>query len=67
MISKFIISSFFLMLISSCIKPYACECEYVKEQPVKTSHVLVYANKQNKDEACGKNNKDSTVVCHVKE
>jgi hypothetical protein len=67
MLKKLIIPAFFLALISSCIKPYACECEYVKEQPVRKSHLLVYANKQNKNEACEKNNKDSTVVCHVKE
>jgi hypothetical protein len=61
------ILAFSAALMYSCIKPYACECEYVKEQPVKKSHILIYANKQNKQESCEKHNKDSTVVCRIKE
>lgn len=67
MIKQLIIFAFLCLFASSCIKPYACECEYVKEQPVRTSHLLVYANNHNKNEACEKNNKDSTLVCHLKE
>jgi hypothetical protein len=67
MLNRVLISGFFTLLAYSCIKPYACECEHVKEQPVKKSHILIYANKQNKQDACGKHNKDSTVVCKIKE
>ena len=51
----------------SCLKPYACECEYVYTSPVQKSHLLVYATKNNKEEACAKSNKDTSLVCKVKE
>ena len=51
----------------SCIKPYACECEYVYTTPVQKSHILVYSTKKNRNEACSKSNKDTSVVCKVKE
>ena len=51
----------------SCIKPYACECEHVYTVPVQKSHILVYANKKNKEEACIKNGKDTSIVCKLKE
>ncbi len=55
------------MMVYSCIKPYACECEYVYTTPVQKSHVLVYSTKKNKDEACSKNDKDTSLVCKIKE
>jgi hypothetical protein len=67
MIKRIFIIGSLLVLTYSCIKPYACECEYVYTSPVQKSHILVYASKHNKDEACTKQNKDTSVVCHVKE
>ena len=66
MLKRILISACLPLLVYSCIKPYACECAYVKEQPVKKSHILIYASKRNKQEACEKHNKDSTVVCKIK-
>ncbi|MBL7894379.1 MAG: hypothetical protein JNK50_03725 [Bacteroidia bacterium] len=53
------------IFMHSCLKPYACECDhpYTKQK----SHVLVYSTKNNKENACAKNSKDTTVVCTVKE
>jgi hypothetical protein len=67
MIKRFLIFSFFTALACSCIKPHACECEYVYTQPVQRSHVVVYSTKKNKDKACEKNGRDTSVVCHIKE
>lgn len=67
MIKKIFILACLSTMTYSCIKPYACECEYVYTTPVQKSHVLVYASKNNKDEACSKSNKDTSVVCKVKE
>lgn len=55
------------MLCYSCIKPYACECTYVYTQPQQQSHVLVYSTKNNRQNACDKQNKDTSLVCKIKE
>ena len=67
MLKKIFIPGCLAVIMYSCIKPHACECEYVYTTPVQKSHVLVYASKSNKDEACSKQNKDTSVVCKVKE
>lgn len=67
MLKRLLIFTFFLSLSYSCIKPYACECDYVYTTPVQHSHILVYASKNNKNEACSKNNKDTSLVCRLKE
>ena len=51
----------------SCIKPHACECTYVYTTPQQKTHILVYAKNSNKEDACKANNKDTSVVCTVKE
>ncbi len=56
-----------MSLAYSCIKPYACECNYVYTKPIQHSHTLVYANKKNKNQACEKQGRDTSVVCKVKE
>lgn len=56
-----------LVLGYSCIKPYACECTYVYTQPQQKSHILVYSTKANKQNACDKNNRDTSFVCKIKE
>lgn len=67
MLKKIFILGFLATMAYSCIKPYACECEHVYTIPVQKSHILVYANKKNKEEACVKNGKDTSVVCKLKE
>ncbi len=67
MLKRFFILAFFLSFACSCIKPYACECSYVYTNPVQKSHTLVYANKKNKNQACEKQGRDTSVVCKVKE
>ena len=67
MIKKILIFGCTVIMAYSCIKPYACECEYVYTMPVQKSHILVYANKKNKAEACEKNGKDTSIVCKLKE
>ena len=67
MLKKIFILACFLTMTYSCIKPYACECEYVYTVPVQKSHILVYSTKKNKNEACAKNNRDTSLVCKVKE
>lgn len=67
MLKKIFILGSIIPIAYSCIKPYACECEHVYTSPVQKSHILVYASKKNKEEACSKNNKDTSVVCKVKE
>lgn len=51
----------------SCIKPYACECTYIYTEPQQKSHILVYSTKQNRQNACDKNNRDTSFVCKIKE
>lgn len=67
MLKRLFIFSSLLILAYSCIKPYACECEYIHTNPVQKSHILVYSTKKNKDKACTTQNKDTTTVCHVKD
>lgn len=67
MLKKIFILGFLATMTYSCIKPYACECEYVYTTPVQKSHLLVYATKNNKEEACSKSNKDTSIVCKVKD
>lgn len=67
MLKKIFIFGCLLTMAYSCIKPYACECEYVYTTPVQKSHILVYSTKKNKEEACSKQDKDTSVVCHIKE
>jgi hypothetical protein len=52
------------LLLSSCIKPYACECD--NKSTLQKSHVLIYASKSNSDEACRKNGQDTTITCILK-
>lgn len=67
MFKRLFIFSSLLIFTYSCIKPYACECEYIYTSPVQKSHILVYASKKNKEKACSAQDKDTSVVCKVKE
>ena len=67
MLKKIFILGVLANMTYSCIKPDACECEYVYTSPVQKSHLLVYATKKNKEEACSKSNKDTSIVCKVKD
>ncbi|HWY12866.1 MAG TPA: hypothetical protein VN026_16140 [Bacteroidia bacterium] len=67
MLKRIFIFILFSSFAYSCIKPYACECSYVYTNPIQKSHTLVYANKKNKNEACAKQGRDTSVVCKVKE
>lgn len=51
----------------SCIKPHACECTYIYTEPQQKSHILVYSTNKNKQDACDKNNRDTSFVCKIKE
>ncbi|MGZ3930952.1 MAG: hypothetical protein ACXVPQ_01955 [Bacteroidia bacterium] len=61
---KVIIALFLASMLYSCIKPYACECTYTATK--QKHHVLIYASRYNRDEACKKQAIDTTETCVLK-